>query len=372
MSGSNDDEKKETVDFAYAIDCTASMSSYITQVKQDIDNIVTKLETEFPDFQLRLACVGYRDWCDAQRLENFNFTSDISSFKQFVGNLNASGGGDAAEDVLGGLLQATELNWVSNLRVLFHICDAPPHNKMYHNGVSDNYPDGHSSDPADYHKVVLKKMCDKNIHLCIAKLNDSVTKMIDVFDKYGKEIDLSMEERQVNNSGELLKSVSAALGSLAKARNAVKNVKNDCIRLQKELDTLIADSTKFSEETSSELDKIDSGIAQAQDKRKVIDKQIEESKKEFDEMKSHCHVLKTYAKNAKTNEEIEKAENDLLDADGKLTEMSLAVGDARDQVNAILKELRKKAAETETMEDGIEEASKKKKRRNRESKIKIG
>ena len=52
---------------------------------------------------------------------------------------------------------------------------------MYHDGVSDHWPNGHPKDPTNYHKVVLDKFKFKKIHLCIAKLNNSVDKMIRVF-----------------------------------------------------------------------------------------------------------------------------------------------------------------------------------------------
>ena len=38
-----DDQKQETVDFAYAIDCTGSMGGYIKQVQTDIDEVVSQM-----------------------------------------------------------------------------------------------------------------------------------------------------------------------------------------------------------------------------------------------------------------------------------------------------------------------------------------
>eukprot|EP01083_Nonionella_stella_P154611 498453_1 len=203
------------VDFAYVIDCTGSMSSWIDQTKNDIETIVDTITATYPHIQLRLGCVAYRDWGDGdRRLETLPFTMNVGKFKEWVHKLKAGPpNGDPAEDVLGGLQCATTLNWSSDCRVLFHICDAPPHNKMYHDGVSDTWPEGYngdtggSADPHDYHKIVLRKLEDKNVRLCIAKLNTSVTKMIRVFQDYSSSIDLLVEERELSNVKALLGAV---------------------------------------------------------------------------------------------------------------------------------------------------------------------
>jgi len=214
-----------------------------------MEYVVDSMKKQFPNFTLRLGCVGYRDWCDDKQFESQNFTESIASFKSFFNNLKAMGGGDAAEDVLGGLSCAADLNWNSKLRVLFHICDAPPHNKLYHDGVNDNYPDGHSSDPSNYHAVVLDKLRAKNIHLCIAKLNDSVTKMINVFQDYGKKIELSVEEKSVKDANQLLDAVKQTLVILTKMRKEIKQTEDKLNNITNALDTLSITTTTFNTET---------------------------------------------------------------------------------------------------------------------------
>eukprot|EP01083_Nonionella_stella_P005684 16423_1 len=208
------------VDFAYAIDCTGSMGKWIDQTKKDIRTVVNMLIKTFPHIQFRLGCVAYRDWSDRDdRLETLPFTTNIDRFQEWVGNLRTEDGmgGDAAEDVLGGLQCASTLDWSSDCRVLFHICDAPPHNLMYHDGVSDYWPYGYngdyggSPDPHDYHKIVLQALKEKNIRLCIAKLKTSVDKMIRVFQAYSSLIGLQVEERKLNNVFDLLTAVVEVL-----------------------------------------------------------------------------------------------------------------------------------------------------------------
>ena len=69
MASAADDEKQsqEEVDFAYVLDYTYTMGPYIDQVKKDIQTVVSKMTKNFPQFKLRLACVGYRDWADGDK-----------------------------------------------------------------------------------------------------------------------------------------------------------------------------------------------------------------------------------------------------------------------------------------------------------------
>eukprot|EP01084_Bolivina_argentea_P072812 132188_1 len=90
---------------------------------------------------------------------------------------------------------------------------------MYHDFTecSDTWPigfngiKGGSADPNDYHKIVLRKFEEQGIHLCIAKLNDSVAKMIRVFKEYADLLELTVEERPLTNPSELLNDVVEVL-----------------------------------------------------------------------------------------------------------------------------------------------------------------
>lgn len=77
---------------------------------------------------VRVTVVGYRDHGDRRRFEVKPFTTDIRSVKDFIGCLYAEGGGDAPEDVVGGLKLLLMQEWTKKAykRVIM-ICDAPPH-----------------------------------------------------------------------------------------------------------------------------------------------------------------------------------------------------------------------------------------------------
>ncbi len=94
---------------------------------------------------------GYKDWSDGtNHFETLDFTRDTERFMSFVEDIRAKGGGDAPEDVLGGLQRAVHsLTWPDgqHCNILFHLGDAPPHGEQFTSG-DDDYPGGHPSDPS--------------------------------------------------------------------------------------------------------------------------------------------------------------------------------------------------------------------------------
>ena len=134
-----------------------------------------------PDLSLKVAFVGYRDHDDQERILSLKFTAEIASFKSFVSKIEAGGGGDAAEDVFGGLEEAGKLQWTAPTRILFHVADAACHGRQYHDDVLDYYPNG---DPRGLNaRDLLKVLEDHNIKYWFAKLTDKTDKMITAFQR---------------------------------------------------------------------------------------------------------------------------------------------------------------------------------------------
>ena len=134
-------EKNKNVDVAFLLDCTGSMAGYIIEAKNQIKKIVEQI-LEVYENNVRVAFVGYRDHCDGpKRIETFQFSEDTDMFVSFLGNIRATGGGDAPEDVLGGLEAAVNLAWSSASKVIFHVGDSPQHGPRFHDlgPGGDNY-----------------------------------------------------------------------------------------------------------------------------------------------------------------------------------------------------------------------------------------
>ena len=192
-------KRSQTVDLCFLIDCTGSMDPYIVQVKTRMDDLVAHCHTTFPDLVLRVAFVGYRDHSEeAERILSFPFTANIASFKSFVSNIRAFGGGDAAEDVFGGLEEVGKLQWSAPTRILFHVADAPCHGKQYHNDVYDEFPNG---DPRGLHaRDLLNVLEGLKVKYWFAKLTDKTDKMIIEFKRLLRMATMLEQVRKLSNN----------------------------------------------------------------------------------------------------------------------------------------------------------------------------
>ena len=173
--------QNSSLDLAFLVDCTGSMFHYISQTKQDIDYIVDLIKEEFEN-KVKLGFVGYRDHQDGfYRIQNLDFSEDIGVFKEFVGSIEATGGDDGPEDVLGGLEAAINLKWSSKNKVLIHVGDAPQHGPRFHDF-------GPTADKFFYKEprgLKVENLLDNikclNIKYYFAKINGSTDKMVKEF-----------------------------------------------------------------------------------------------------------------------------------------------------------------------------------------------
>lgn len=173
----------QRVSVCFLSDTTGSMESYIAGVRDQCKDIVGTLEASGCQIS-GLAFVGYKDWSEGEdHFEVLPFTEDMDAFVKFVDRVRANGGGDTAEDVLGGMSKAIHgLTWPSDsgCRVVFHFADAPQHGKRYHGGkTDDNFPEGHpkDADPVDLFDALQRG----GIDYYFARLNNTCDKMLEVF-----------------------------------------------------------------------------------------------------------------------------------------------------------------------------------------------
>ena len=123
----DNDDSHNNVDLCILCDVTDSMNAWIKAVKKGIRQIVNELKSTFGIGKLRLAFIGYRDHDDDDnnegepRIEKLKFTTNITKFEQFVKKCKPVGGGDAAEDVLGGIQETLSLSWKAPIRVVYHM-----------------------------------------------------------------------------------------------------------------------------------------------------------------------------------------------------------------------------------------------------------
>ncbi len=117
-----------TVDVAFVLDTTGSMSEEIAAVKATIQKVASSLSSD--QVTVRIGLVEYKDRTDQFVTRVFPFSSDLPGFSRRVSQISAGGGGDTPEDMNAGLHTAlTQLEWSdkSVARLAFVIADAPPH-----------------------------------------------------------------------------------------------------------------------------------------------------------------------------------------------------------------------------------------------------
>ncbi len=120
------------VELVFVLDATGSMGPMIETAKEKIWSIASTVANSKPAPILKVGLVAYRDQSDAQRLEISGLTSDLDLIFSRLNGLQAMGGGDTPEDVIGGLNAALyEAGWSnqqqSRMRTIFLVGDAPAH-----------------------------------------------------------------------------------------------------------------------------------------------------------------------------------------------------------------------------------------------------
>lgn len=168
------------VKVCFVMDCTASMEPWIYQAKTRMVELIDRVHDEHPRADVLVSFVGYRDHSDDVPMIEFPFRNPRETMDA-IRNVQAEGGDDQAEDVAGGLRRAVYQDWSdSDVKIVFHIADAPAHGQMFHTlRVSDRYPRGDPNglDPRDF----VEKLSFLNVHYTFVRIHDSTDTMIEQF-----------------------------------------------------------------------------------------------------------------------------------------------------------------------------------------------
>ncbi len=191
-----------SLDLAFAIDITGSMTPYgnaITSTIQSLlsgpGSIVAKLSLRFPQtkFKLRVAALGFRDIDDgsSQFKEktwsgNSHFGEDVQDAINFIKLLtaSASGGFDFAEDHLGAIQRCVSWDatgdWEGMIRAVILLTDAPAHgyagsctSTQNIDSYSVRHPLGLSMDS------VIEEVLEKDVDLYLCSFDPVTTEKFD-------------------------------------------------------------------------------------------------------------------------------------------------------------------------------------------------
>jgi len=168
------------VKLAFVLDCTASMGPWIEEAKTKMGTIVQDVLKEHNHVTFQVGLIAYRDYGDESPLRVLEFTTP-ENVMLALQPIVAEGGDDIAEDVARAFYHTMALDWSdADIRMVFHITDAPPHGLAFHNlNVSDRYPEGDPEglDPRNQ----LRSMCQQGFHYTFVKITSATDKMLDVF-----------------------------------------------------------------------------------------------------------------------------------------------------------------------------------------------
>ncbi|KAE9375941.1 hypothetical protein N431DRAFT_332750 [Stipitochalara longipes BDJ] len=173
-----------STDLLFLIDTTGSMANHINAAKDQVRSIMKDIKLAFlNEAEIRFAVVGYKDHGDKPNIQYLDFTSSVDRVHAFLNSLDACGGNDAPEDVLGGLRQALNTSWKQQTRCIVHIADAPPHGHTLQSSPckDDRYPNPGGCPHGLTHEPLLKQMIGLKINYALLRINSSTDRMAATF-----------------------------------------------------------------------------------------------------------------------------------------------------------------------------------------------
>lgn len=212
-----------SIDIAFLLDATGSMADTIEGVKNHIQETVKGIQDKYAQCAIRVGVIAYRDYDVEGGIEKLDFTTDLIVFKQFLGDIIATGGDDDAEDVNSGIEGCLTLSWASNARIVIHVADAPGHGHQFHtNRVSDNFlaedPNSERIQKA-LDALFDEENCNVNLYQFL-HLNNNTQRMIQEFKRVVKnKAHVILEERLDNNRSMPARFIHSSIRSIERSQS---------------------------------------------------------------------------------------------------------------------------------------------------------
>ncbi|KAK9833462.1 hypothetical protein WJX81_007302 [Elliptochloris bilobata] len=135
----------------------------------------------------------------AERITVCDFTRESEQLRRFLASERADGGGDAAEDVAGGLLAATKLDWEAVTKLVVHFADQPCHSLRYHDpNLLDFYPNGCPSGLVP--EELLAQLATSRMSYTFCGLTAATDQMVSVFASAFQHADAAFASAQRGSS----------------------------------------------------------------------------------------------------------------------------------------------------------------------------
>ncbi|CUG94152.1 Hypothetical protein, putative [Bodo saltans] len=179
--------KENVIDVVISLDVTMSMKPMLPGIKDFIYNVIATIRVKMPSFKIRVGIVPFRDHGDAvpdvlpledlsEEEQEDNTETSEERVSSFLDDLEGEGGGDQAEDVVGGLKRAVNEfhRSITSKRIILHLSDAPQHGRSNH-PIGCPITDDHADSNQDSLKEVLDEMESRRIILVVPSIGHLTT-----------------------------------------------------------------------------------------------------------------------------------------------------------------------------------------------------
>ena len=121
----------QQLDLMFILDTTGSMGDELNYLTAELKNIVSVVQDQYAQLNIRYGLVVYRDTGDQYIVQSTAFTDSVEEMEQLLQKQQASGGGDYPEAMELGLERALDAPWRTGntARIAFLVADAPPHDE---------------------------------------------------------------------------------------------------------------------------------------------------------------------------------------------------------------------------------------------------
>jgi len=119
------------LDLMIALDSTGSMGDEIEFLKSELRSILADLQRAYPDLDMRVGLVAYRDLGDDYVTRTDPLTANFDTIQRSLSRTRGEGGGDMPEAMDQALIRAVAQDWRPDaVKSLLLVADAPPHDDL--------------------------------------------------------------------------------------------------------------------------------------------------------------------------------------------------------------------------------------------------
>ncbi len=121
----------KTVDIVWTVDATGSMGDEMDYLKAELLDVIGRVQERFPDLDVRMGSVFYRDVGDEYLVKSSALNRDVAKTVDYIRRQKADGGGDYPEAAHSALEETLRQPWSREAvaRICFLVLDASPHQR---------------------------------------------------------------------------------------------------------------------------------------------------------------------------------------------------------------------------------------------------